>query len=182
MSVVPRNCWLRRTVAIAAAVLLLFAGDVVIKPAKAAFVAVSAGVPDYYYAPALACANYFPYGCYGYPVPNYAPAAVVAGGWSWGGWGWGRPCWGCGRFFDGGRFFFRSGRFFHDDRFFFRDGRFFHDGRFFFRNGRFFHDGGFFHRGFGGLGFAQRGFGNPGMMRGGFGGPGMLRGGFGGRR
>ena len=141
MSKVAQNSWPRRTVAAAAAALTFFAGAVTMKPAEAAFVSVGVGIPGSYYGPAPACAYYYPYGCYGYPVHYYAPAAVVAGGWGWG--GWGGQCWGCGPFF--------------------------HDGRFFFRDGRFVHDGRFFHAAFGRPG-SRGGFGGPDLMRGGFGG------------
>jgi hypothetical protein len=189
--IVAYNRWPRLTVIVVAAALAFFGGAVTMKPAAAAFVGVGVGIPGYYYAPASACADYYPYGCYGYTAPYYAPAGVVAAGWGWGGWGWGGPCWGCGRFFHNGRLFFRDGRFVHDGRFF-RDGRFVHNGRFF-RDGRFVHNGRFFrdgrfggpgmmHGGFGGPGMMHGGFGGPGMMRGGFGGPGMMHGGFGGGR
>ena len=170
MSLLLHNCWLQRAIVVVAA-LGVCAITLPMKPAEAAFVAVGATPPGYYYPPAPACAYYYPYGCYGYAAPYYAPAGVVVVG--WGGWGWGSPCWGCGRLVHDGRFFFDRGRFFHDGRFFFHDGRFFRDGRFFFDDGRFFRDGRFFHSGFGG----------PGMMHGGFGGGGMMHGGpAGGRR
>ena len=110
MFLLVHNLWPQRAIVAAVAALVFCAAALPTTRAEAAFVGV--GLPGYYYAAAPACAYYYPYGCYGYAAPYYAPAAVVVGGWGWRG-----PCWGCGRFFRDGRFFDRDGRFFHDDRF-----------------------------------------------------------------
>lgn len=61
--------WLQRAIVGGVAALGFCAATPSMKPAEAAFVGVGVGIPGYYYAPAPACAYYYPYGCYRYANP-----------------------------------------------------------------------------------------------------------------
>lgn len=75
MSLLVHNLWPQRAFVAAVAALVFCAAALPTTPAEAAFVGVV--VPSYYYAPAPACAYYYPFGCYGYAAPYYAPAGIV---------------------------------------------------------------------------------------------------------